>query len=134
MAEQMKDEYISVEHLFLALLKKADRALKSLFQRFGVQEAAFLSALSAVRGATRVTSANPEDTYDALAKYGTDLTQLARQEKLDLVIGRDSEIRDVVRILSRKTKTTLCSSGSQGGQNRHCRGPGAAHCARRRAR
>lgn len=113
-AEQMKDEYISVEHLFLALLKKADRALKSLFQRFGVQEAAFLSALSAVRGATRVTSANPEDTYDALAKYGTDLTQLARQEKLDPVIGRDSEIRDVVRILSRKTKNNPVLIGEPG--------------------
>ncbi|MGI6652619.1 MAG: ATP-dependent chaperone ClpB [Christensenellales bacterium] len=113
-AEQMKDEYISVEHLFLALLKKADRALKSLFQRFGVQEAAFLSALSAVRGATRVTSANPEDTYDALAKYGTDLTQLARQGKLDPVIGRDSEIRDVVRILSRKTKNNPVLIGEPG--------------------
>jgi ATP-dependent Clp protease ATP-binding subunit ClpB len=113
-AEQMKDEYISVEHLFLALLKKADRALKSLFQRFGVQEAAFLSALSSVRGATRVTSANPEDTYDALAKYGTDLTQLARQEKLDPVIGRDSEIRDVVRILSRKTKNNPVLIGEPG--------------------
>lgn len=113
-AERMKDDFISVEHLFLALLKKADRALKSLFQRFGVQEAAFLTALSAVRGATRVTSDNPEDTYDALTKYGTDLTQLARQQKLDPVIGRDSEIRDVVRILSRKTKNNPVLIGEPG--------------------
>ena len=101
-AERMKDEYISVEHLFMGLLRAPDRGIKGLFERFGIQEAAFLQALSQVRGAARVTSDNPEDSYDALTKYGSDLTDLARKQKLDPVIGRDDEIRDVIRILSRK--------------------------------
>ena len=103
-AEQMKDEYISVEHLFLGLLRAADRGMAALFTRFAIKEDDFLKALSQVRGAARVTSDTPEDSYDALAKYGSDLPLLARNQKLDPVIGRDSEIRDVIRILSRTTK------------------------------
>ncbi len=113
-AERMRDEYISVEHLFLGLLMKADRQTEALFKRFGIDADAFLSALSAVRGATRVTSDSPEDTYDALNKYGTDLVQLARLHKLDPVIGRDGEIRDVIRILSRKTKNNPVLIGEPG--------------------
>lgn len=113
-ADQMKDEFISVEHLMLSLLKNSDRQLNTLFQKWGVREDAFLSALSSVRGATRVTSDNPESTYDSLTKYGIDLTQLARQQKLDPVIGRDSEIRDVIRILSRKTKNNPVLIGEPG--------------------
>ena len=113
-AEHMKDEYISVEHLFLALLKSGDAVTKTLLSSFGVNHNDFLRALSDVRGATRVTSDNPEETYDALTKYGTDLTQLARQQKLDPVIGRDNEIRDVVRILSRKTKNNPVLIGEPG--------------------
>ena len=113
-SEQMKDEYISVEHLFLGLLRGPDRAMKALFDRFQIKEADFLKALSEVRGATRVTTDTPEDSYDALAKYGTDLTLLARNEKLDPVIGRDGEIRDVIRILSRKTKNNPVLIGEPG--------------------
>jgi ATP-dependent Clp protease ATP-binding subunit ClpB len=113
-AERMKDEYISVEHLFLALLRAPDRSVKALFERFHIQEPAFLQALSQVRGAARVTSDNPEDSYDALAKYGSDLTDLARKQKLDPVIGRDDEIRDVIRILSRKTKNNPVLIGEPG--------------------
>ncbi|MCI5772535.1 MAG: ATP-dependent chaperone ClpB [Clostridiales bacterium] len=113
-ARQMKDEYISVEHLFLGLLAAADRDLKPLFARLGVTRDGFLQALSQVRGAARVTSDNPEDTYDALAKYGTDLVAQARQGKMDPVIGRDSEIRDVIRILSRKTKNNPVLIGEPG--------------------
>ena len=113
-ARQMKDEYISVEHLFLGLLAAADRDLKPLFARLGVTRDGFLQALSQVRGAARVTSDNPEDTYDALAKYGTDLVAQARQGKMEPVIGRDSEIRDVIRILSRKTKNNPVLIGEPG--------------------
>jgi len=113
-AQRMKDEYISVEHLFLGLLRAADRAIKALFTRFDVREDRFLSALQEVRGAARVTSDSPEDSYDALSKYGTDLTLLARNQKLDPVIGRDSEIRDVIRILSRKTKNNPVLIGEPG--------------------
>ncbi len=113
-AGRMKDEYISVEHLMLALLETGDSAVKGIFQQFAVNYDEFLNALSSVRGAARVTSDNPEDTYDALSKYGSDLTQLARQQKLDPVIGRDNEIRDVIRILSRKTKNNPVLIGEPG--------------------
>ena len=113
-AQRMKDEYISVEHLFLAILRTADRGMKALFERFNIQESAFLQALSQVRGAARVTSDNPEDSYEALAKYGSDLTDLARKQKLDPVIGRDEEIRDVIRIQSRKTKNNPVLIGEPG--------------------
>jgi len=113
-AQRMKDEYISVEHLFLGLLAAPDRGIKALLNRFQIKENAFLKALNEVRGATRVTSDNPEDTYDALAKYGSDLTDLARKQKLDPVIGRDAEIRDVIRILSRKTKNNPVLIGEPG--------------------
>ncbi len=113
-AEQMKDEYVSVEHLFLGLMDAADRDLKELFASFHLKDSDFLSALSSVRGSARVTSENPEDTYDVLAKYGSDLTDLARKGKLDPVIGRDSEIRNVIRILSRKTKNNPVLIGEPG--------------------
>lgn len=113
-AVRMKDEYISVEHLFLSLLKSGDSRLQSVLKPFQIREDEFLSALSKVRGATRVTTDNPEETYDALSKYGSDLTQLARQQKLDPVIGRDNEIRDVIRILSRKTKNNPVLIGEPG--------------------
>ncbi len=111
---RMKDEYISVEHLFLALIDNADNGMKKLLRDAGVTREKFLSALSEVRGAGRVTSDNPEDTYDALKKYGTDLVERARKSQLDPVIGRDSEIRDVVRILSRKTKNNPVLIGEPG--------------------
>lgn len=113
-AERMKDEYISVEHLFLGLLAAPDRELKAIFANNKIDKNSFLNALSTVRGAARVTSDNPEDTYDALKKYGSDLTQLARDHKLDPVIGRDKEIRDVVRILSRKSKNNPVLIGEPG--------------------
>ena len=113
-AERMKDEYISVEHLMLGLLAAPDRDVKELFRTFGIDRDRFLQALSAVRGAARVTSDSPEDTYDALKKYGSDLTELARQHKLDPVIGRDREIRDVIRILSRKSKNNPVLIGEPG--------------------
>ena len=103
-AADMKDEYTSVEHLFLGLLDTADSVLKELFRSFSVQKNAILTVLREVRGNTRVTSDSPESTYDALKKYGTDLVEQARAQKLDPVIGRDEEIRNVIRILSRKTK------------------------------
>ena len=113
-AERMKDEFISVEHLFLGLLRAPDRPVQALFSRFGITEDGFLQALSQVRGAARVTSDTPEDSYDALAKYGIDLTSLAQNQKLDPVIGRDAEIRDVIRILSRKTKNNPVLIGEPG--------------------
>ncbi|MBQ4639229.1 MAG: ATP-dependent chaperone ClpB [Clostridia bacterium] len=113
-AGQMKDEYVSVEHLFLGLMAEGDRDVKALFDTVGLGEQGFLSALSSVRGSARVTGENPEETYDALAKYGTDLVELARKGKLDPVIGRDSEIRDVIRILSRKTKNNPVLIGEPG--------------------
>ncbi len=113
-AERMKDEYISVEHLFLGLLEKPTRSLQELWASQGLTDAAFLAALQGVRGNTRVTSETPEDTYDVLAKYGQDLVALARNQKLDPVIGRDSEIRSVIRILTRKTKNNPVLIGEPG--------------------
>lgn len=113
-ADQMKDEYLSVEHLFLGLLDAASPALKKLFQTYGIDREKVLAALSSVRGSQRVTSDNPEETYDALKKYGTDLVERARSNKLDPVIGRDDEIRNVVRILSRKTKNNPVLIGEPG--------------------
>ena len=103
-ARQMKDEFISVEHLFLGLLKKPSPVMKQLWRDTGIDEHAFLAALQTVRGNTRVTNDTPEDTYDVLAKYGQDLVELARNQKLDPVIGRDNEIRSVIRILTRKNQ------------------------------
>ncbi len=113
-AESMKDEYVSVEHLLLALTETANSALKALFQTYNVTKEGILKALSTVRGSQRVTSDNPEETYDALKKYGTDLVERARQNKLDPVIGRDDEIRNVIRILSRKTKNNPVLIGEPG--------------------
>jgi len=113
-AERMKDEFISVEHLFLGLLQKPDRTVKERFSAHGITKDAFLAALKNIRGSQRVTSDDPEGTYDALKKYGTDLVELARQQKLDPVIGRDDEIRRVIRILSRKTKNNPCLIGEPG--------------------
>ena len=98
-AKRMGDEYVSVEHLFLTLLKYPNKAMKELFKEFGITKERFLQALSTVRGNQRVTSDNPEATYDTLEKYGYDMVERARDQKLDPVIGRDSEIRNVVRIL-----------------------------------
>lgn len=113
-ADRMNDEFISVEHLFLGLLDKAAGKVKELFANYKVNKNAFLAALQKVRGNTRVTSDSPEDTYDVLKKYGQDLVELARQNKLDPVIGRDSEIRNVIRILSRKTKNNPVLIGEPG--------------------
>ena len=113
-AASMKDEYVSVEHLLLALVECANSALKSLFRTYNVTKEGLLQALSAVRGNQRVTSDNPEETYDALKKYGTDLVERARQNKLDPVIGRDDEIRNVIRILSRKSKNNPVLIGEPG--------------------
>ena len=113
-AEKMKDEYVSVEHIMLGLLDKANSNLKSLFRTFNIDKNSFLKVLSDVRGGQRVTSDNPEETYDALKKYGTDLVEMARKQKLDPVIGRDDEIRNVIRILSRKTKNNPCLIGEPG--------------------
>ena len=110
----MKDEYVSVEHVFLSLLENPNQGLRELFRQFGIDKNKFLTALSAVRGNTRVTSDTPEETYDALGKYAQDLVQLARNQKLDPVIGRDSEIRNVIRILSRKTKNNPVLIGEPG--------------------
>ena len=110
----MKDSYISVEHLFLGLLEQPDKTVKELFRQFNVQKNAFLQALKDVRGNAQVNSDNPEDTYDVLNKYGTDLVERARQHKLDPVIGRDEEIRNVIRILSRKTKNNPVLIGEAG--------------------
>ena len=100
----MKDEYVSVEHLFLAMIKHPNKAVKELFRAYGITRDRFLQVLSQIRGGQKVTSDNPEETYDSLEKYGYDLVKRAREQKLDPVIGRDSEIRNVIRILSRKTK------------------------------
>ena len=113
-AERMKDEYVSVEHVFLSLLENPNQGLRELFRQFGIDKNKFLTALSAVRGNTRVTSDTPEETYDALGKYAQDLVQLARNQKLDPVIGRDSEIPNVIRILSRKTKNNPVLIGEPG--------------------
>ena len=113
-AEQMKDEYMSVEHLFMGLLEKPTRAMKELWDSYAITLSAFLPVLQSVRGNSRVTGETPEDTYDALAKYGTDLTAAARNQKLDPVIGRDNEIRSVIRILTRKTKNNPVLIGEPG--------------------
>ena len=113
-AKAMGDEYVSVEHLFLAMLKQPDKTLKELFKQYGITRESFLQALSTVRGNQRVVSDNPEATYDTLEKYGYDLVERARNQKLDPVIGRDSEIRNVVRILSRKTKNNPVLIGEPG--------------------
>ena len=110
----MGDEYVSVEHIFLALMKYADRTLKELFRQYSISRDSFLQALSTVRGNQRVVSDNPEATYDTLEKYGYDLVERARDQKLDPVIGRDSEIRNVVQILSRKTKNNPVLIGEPG--------------------
>ncbi len=113
-AKRMKDEYLSVEHVWMGITAKASANVKRLLKSLGYSEDAFLKALSEVRGAARVTSDSPEDTYDALKKYGSDLVDLARKQKLDPVIGRDSEIRNVIRILSRKTKNNPVLIGEPG--------------------
>ena len=112
--KQMRDEYISVEHLFLGLLEKADNTVRPLFASLNITKPKFLEALQAVRGSARVTSEDPESTYDALKKYGQDLVELARQNKLDPVIGRDTEIRNTIRILSRKSKNNPVLIGEPG--------------------
>ena len=113
-AKAMGDDYVSVEHLFLSLLKNPNRALKELFRTYGITREKFLQALSTVRGNQRVTSDNPEATYDTLNKYGYDLVERARDQKLDPVIGRDEEIRNAIRILSRKTKNNPVLIGEPG--------------------
>ena len=113
-AQAMKDEYISVEHILLGLLDSANSRLKELFRTYQVNREAVMQALASVRGNQRVTSDNPEETYDALKKYGTDLVERARQNKLDPVIGRDDEIRNVIRILSRKSKNNPVLIGEPG--------------------
>ena len=113
-AKAMGDEYVSVEHLFLSIMKYAGKEVKALFREVGISREGFLQALSTVRGNQKVTSDNPEDTYDTLNKYGTDLVERAREQKMDPVIGRDSEIRNVIRILSRKTKNNPVLIGEPG--------------------
>ncbi len=113
-AANMKDEYISVEHIMLALIESKDRDVSAILGMFGIDRDRFLTALMSVRGNTRVTGENPEETYDVLAKYGQELVGLARQNKLDPVVGRDSEIRNVIRILSRKTKNNPVLIGEPG--------------------
>ena len=113
-ADRMKDEYVSVEHIMLAIFNNTSREIKEIFKRYNINKNDFLKALSSVRGNTRVTSDNPESTYDVLKKYGQDLVQMAREQKLDPVIGRDKEIRNVITILSRKTKNNPCLIGEPG--------------------
>ena len=113
-AKKMKDEYVSVEHIMIGIFDNANSKIKDLLRRYSITKNEFLKALSDVRGNTRVTSDNPEDTYDVLKKYGQDLVQMARDQKLDPVIGRDNEIRNVIRILSRKTKNNPCLIGEPG--------------------
>ena len=113
-ADKMKDEYVSVEHIMLAIFDNPSSEIKEIFKRYNINKNDFLKALSSVRGNTRVTSDNPESTYDVLKKYGQDLVQMAREQKLDPVIGRDTEIRNVITILSRKTKNNPCLIGEPG--------------------
>ncbi len=113
-AKSMGDEYVSVEHLFLSLIKQPDKTIKEIFRQYGINRETFLQALTTVRGNQRVVSDNPEATYDTLEKYGYDLVERARNQKLDPVIGRDGEIRNVVRILSRKTKNNPVLIGEPG--------------------
>lgn len=114
LAENMTDEYVSVEHIFMAMVNAPNAALKELFRQYNVDRDGFMKILATVRGNTRVTSDSPEATYDALKKYGTDLVEKARSKKLDPVIGRDDEIRNVIRILSRKTKNNPVLIGEPG--------------------
>ncbi len=113
-AKKMKDEYVSVEHIMLSIFENSNREVKEILKKYNITKNEFLKALSSVRGNTRVTTDNPEETYDALKKYGQDLVALARAQKLDPVIGRDTEIRNVIRILSRKTKNNPCLIGEPG--------------------
>ena len=113
-AKQMGDEYVSVEHLFLSMIQNPNKEIKAIFQEYGITRERFLKALSEVRGNQRVTSDNPEATYDTLEKYGQDLVEKARNQKLDPVIGRDNEIRNIIRILSRKTKNNPVLIGEPG--------------------
>ncbi len=113
-AKVMGDEYVSVEHLFLSMLRQPDKTMKEMFRQYGINRETFLQALTTVRGNQRVVSDNPEATYDTLEKYGSDLVERARDQKLDPVIGRDSEIRNVIRILSRKTKNNPVLIGEPG--------------------
>ena len=113
-AAKMGDSYVSVEHLFFGLTEKPDAAIKRLLKQFSIEQNAFMQAVASVRGNQRVNSENPEDTYDVLNKYGTDLVEKARQHKIDPVIGRDEEIRNVIRILSRKTKNNPVLIGEAG--------------------
>ena len=114
MAKQMGDDYVSVEHLFLSIIKNPNKAIKELFKTYGITRDSFLSALSTVRGNQRVTSDNPEATYDTLEKYGYDMVHRAKEQQLDPVIGRDDEIRNTIRILSRKTKNNPVLIGEPG--------------------
>ena len=113
-AQHMKDEYVSVEHVFLGIMDAPNEAIKAVFKQFAVERNAFLAALNDIRGGARVTSDSPEGTYDALGKYAQDLVELARKQKLDPVIGRDDEVRNVIRILSRKTKNNPVLIGEPG--------------------
>ncbi|MBO7526426.1 MAG: AAA family ATPase [Clostridia bacterium] len=113
-AKSMGDDYVSVEHIFLGLLNKPDSKIKEIFNKYQITEQTFLQKLKEVRGNTKVTNENPEETYDVLKKYGSDLVELAKNHKLDPVIGRDSEIRNVIRILSRKTKNNPVLIGEAG--------------------
>ena len=113
-ASRMKDEYVSVEHIVLGIMESPNRAVKELFKSFNITRSKFLQALQSVRGNTQVTSQNPEETYDVLKKYGQELVEMAREGKLDPVIGRDNEIRNVIRILSRKTKNNPVLIGEPG--------------------
>ena len=113
-AKALGDEYVSVEHLFLAMLKAPNKEIAQIWKEYGITRERFLQALSTVRGNQRVTSDNPEATYDTLEKYGQELVEKARNQKLDPVIGRDSEIRNIIRILSRKTKNNPCLIGEPG--------------------
>ena len=113
-AKGMKDEYVSVEHIFLGLIKYQDSTLKNIFNQYNINNQSFLNVLSEVRGNVQVTSDEPEETYDSLNKYGYDLVERAKQRELDPVIGRDQEIRNAIRILSRKTKNNPCLIGEPG--------------------
>ena len=113
-AQHMKDAYVSVEHVFLGMMDAPNEAIKAVFKQFAVERNAFLAALNDTRGGARVTSDSPEGTYDALGKYAQDLVELARKQKLDPVIGRDDEVRNVIRILSRKTKNNPVLIGEPG--------------------
>ena len=113
-AQSMKDEYVSVEHIMLGLFNQANHGIKKIFEAFNIKKKRFLEVLTQVRGDARVTTDSPESTYDVLEKYGVDLVKLARDQRLDPVIGRDSEIRDTIRILSRKTKNNPVLIGEPG--------------------